>query len=301
MNDPMSDAVLERLFAIGEIDADQLRNPVAWLSEGELAQWRSFGNQHAATCWLAGRWGMKSLLQWAVDSGQWAVDGIPVGFAVLGSLGIKSRFCLCTGRRPSLLSSPGQRPGESCRSFGATPYGLSNLADWRDLHIVSRDEEGKHIRPVAFFRDARLPCSLSLSHSDNFVYVAASPPHGSVGVDVVEFASVSPRALETWRTPDEKALCRSMTGKPEVFVFGLVWALKEAWFKAESRNEPFRPLQWNIAELLPDAPAVFASLFEFAGHEANAIEHSGRRMFFSWRKEALGVLVSTDCLFDRSK
>jgi phosphopantetheinyl transferase len=73
------------------------------------------------------------------------------------------------------------------------------------FEVLSRDELGRVNRPILWRDGARLPWSLSISHSDRGVLVALAPRSDvTIGADVTQEQSFAP-SLEAWFTPSERA------------------------------------------------------------------------------------------------
>lgn len=85
-------------------------------------------------------------------------------------------------------------------------------------------------RPVASGPEGLLALSVSLSHERGLV-AAAVADGTSVGIDVVDGSAVRP-GLEHWLEESERASDASP---------GMLWAAKEAAYKAAGIDAPFRP------------------------------------------------------------
>jgi len=158
-----------------------------------------------------------------------------------------------------------------------------------DLHIESRDGRGRKVRPIAHLRGQLQPWSLSLAHTEKYVYVAAAlSPRLRVGVDVVEVDSVVPGAIAFWFTPAEKDWCGKIGHSA---AFALVWSLKEAWYKAETSGEPFAPRRLDVCGLLPHGAAIRKQLTGGWPYDAVVWERSGRHISIRRNRSALATLV----------
>jgi len=92
-----------------------------------------------------------------------------------------------------------------------------------------------------------LPWSLSIAHTRRGVLVAlTSVPALRVGVDLVEPAVFGDGFTDLWFTPAERQWLRHRGVRHGV---SLLWAAKEAVYKAVNHGEPFYPRQ---IEILPD-------------------------------------------------
>lgn len=106
------------------------------------------------------------------------------------------------------------------------------------IEILSRDGQGRPVRPRVRMDGCELPCSLSISHTAQRVGVALAMAHGvSVGIDLTPLAEYGEGFLEMWFTPAERAALRP-AGPDTAATF---WAVKEAVFKACSAGEKFAP------------------------------------------------------------
>lgn len=85
-------------------------------------------------------------------------------------------------------------------------------------------------RPVASGPEGLLPLSVSVSHERGLV-AAAAADGTSVGIDVVDVSTVR-AGLEHWLDESERASDVSP---------GMLWAAKEAAYKAAGIDAPFRP------------------------------------------------------------
>lgn len=103
--------------------------------------------------------------------------------------------------------------------------------------------------PVAIVAGRTLPWSLSIAHSGRAVLVGLSCVAGmSIGVDLAEAAPAGRGFAELWFSRRE---CDSLAP-------GLLWASKEAVYKAAGRDEPFDPRR---IEIQPGAEAACTARF----------------------------------------
>lgn len=100
-------------------------------------------------------------------------------------------------------------------------------------------------RPVAVVGGREGAVRVSVSHVSGLLGAAVSLD-GAVGLDIVEPAAAG-RGLDAFLTPDELALVPDDLG----LVRGLLWAAKEAAFKAARLDVEFRPRAITIESLCP--------------------------------------------------
>ncbi len=114
----------------------------------------------------------------------------------------------------------------------------------RDIEILSRDVQGRVNRPLLWNAGARLPWSLSISHTERGVLVAlAATEHASIGVDLALDDSFSPRIADLWFTPAEQSWYREANSRN---IGATIWAAKEALYKIISNGESFAPRAFEI-------------------------------------------------------
>jgi phosphopantetheinyl transferase len=113
------------------------------------------------------------------------------------------------------------------------------------LHIESRDGCNRPTRPQVFVDGQLAPWDISLSHTERFVVAAIVPiRHGRLGVDLLELeVPVSP-TISFWLSKEEAE--RSS----DPFAAGLVWSLKEAFYKATNEGTPFCPRRIDTSRML---------------------------------------------------
>jgi 4'-phosphopantetheinyl transferase EntD len=115
-----------------------------------------------------------------------------------------------------------------------------------DLEIRSRDDFGNRSRPRALLRGDPLPWSLSISHSDHSALAALCDiPGVSVGVDVTPVVNDCKGFLDMWFTAQEQDWVRQGPGPLRTSV---LWAVKEAFFKAVNRGEKFFPQRIEVLQ-----------------------------------------------------
>jgi phosphopantetheinyl transferase len=165
----------------------------------------------------------------------------------------------------------------------------ASMSPWSDLHVESRNGRGRMSRPTAHLRGRLQPWSLALTHTDDYVYVAAAlSANVELGVDVVEAESVASEVIEFWFTPGEIDWCRRMSCSTAP---ALVWSLKEAWYKAGNCGEAFAPRGVDVCELLPDDAVILAWLAERSAQGSMAWTQNDRWISVQRHGSALATLV----------
>jgi phosphopantetheinyl transferase (holo-ACP synthase) len=113
------------------------------------------------------------------------------------------------------------------------------------IDICSRNDEGRPVRPSIRIGGRPMPWGLSITHTDDVVAaVLATAPGTCVGVDAVPVAAYGDGFLETWMSSSERGW---ITGTRDVRTAAIVWAAKEAMYKAVNRGEPFVPRALEIS------------------------------------------------------
>jgi hypothetical protein len=102
-------------------------------------------------------------------------------------------------------------------------------------------------RPVATVDGAPARFAVSVSHVRGLVGAALSDA-AWVGIDIVDPADAG-RALDVWFTPDELSLLPDDHG----LLRAMLWAAKEAAYKAARLDTEFRPRTVTIEQLTPHA------------------------------------------------
>jgi 4'-phosphopantetheinyl transferase EntD len=92
-------------------------------------------------------------------------------------------------------------------------------------------------RPVATGPDGILPVSVAMAHERRFVGAAVCDASG-VGIDIVDPAAVR-AGLDHWLDAAERGCAGSVTP-------GMLWAAKEAAYKAARLDASFRPLAVSV-------------------------------------------------------
>lgn len=115
--------------------------------------------------------------------------------------------------------------------------------DWRDVEILSRDAEGRAVRPVVRVHNQPMPWWVSISHSHRGVLVAVSvDPKVRIGVDLAEMEDLKPQSLVFWFTARERERLRKGNAKRSA----VCWAIKEAVYKAINTGESFVPKKFEV-------------------------------------------------------
>lgn len=113
------------------------------------------------------------------------------------------------------------------------------------LTIVSRDHAGRGVAPVLFVSGEAQSCSLSISHSNRGVLVGVSfSPGARLGVDLVLPGPERAGFRRLWFSECEEHQMRLADGHLSSMV---LWAAKEAAYKASGDGRPFVPREFEIA------------------------------------------------------
>jgi 4'-phosphopantetheinyl transferase EntD len=140
------------------------------------------------------------------------------------------------------------------------------LVTYRDIEIRS---EGK--RPEVLICGRSLDLPLSIAHTSRAAMAAlGSVPDRQLGIDLVELREYGHSFAEVWFTPGER--CRLAGAGPSGAA--IVWAIKEATYKATNSGEPFDP---RLVELVSWPETMFFALDEPPVVEPLRILHSGGR------------------------
>lgn len=109
---------------------------------------------------------------------------------------------------------------------------------FESIEVLSRNAHGQSVRPEIRVDGELQPWSLSISHTRSAVLAALSLSDSvEVGVDLTVLDDAAAPTLSVWYTPREKlALAYA---EPEERA--IVWAVKEAVYKAYNRGEGFAP------------------------------------------------------------
>lgn len=182
---------------------------------------------------------------------------LPVGRPVRGlRLGEWPVDIVCDAVR----GGAGQVSGAALRLAEDLVAGLLKVAP-ENVRVAALAPSG---RPVARIAGVARAPYLSISHGRDMIAAAASVA-GQVGIDIVDPADAG-RALDVFFSPDEMALVPDDHG----LLRALLWAAKEAAYKAARLDTEFRPRQVTIDSLATNA-------FTWAVHARHAlVEGVGR-------------------------
>lgn len=113
-----------------------------------------------------------------------------------------------------------------------------------EIQILSRNGLGRAIRPRIMLRGQLQDWSLSISHSDQSVLVALSEvPRVSIGTDVSLMQMQIEGFVNMWLTPWERRWVRNVG---DLRLVSMLWAIKEAFYKAINVGEPFTPSRIEV-------------------------------------------------------
>lgn len=208
---------------IGSIDAragECRAAPQTWLSAAEQDEFASWRNPNRRVEWLAGRWLLKEMIFGNLSREE--RSGSRESSDVL-RLPYSSQFSQIPLRRQvaAALKRPHSAPAHS------------------EIEILSRDVRGRGRPPCVLAAGRALPFHLSLAHAGGRVWAALSTSrHHRIGIDVVRCGSFRDRAMELWFTQAEQGWLQQ--GR-DTSVLAVLWAAKEAVYKATNRGEPFVP------------------------------------------------------------
>lgn len=132
--------------------------------------------------------------------------------------------------------------------------GSQSVAELRRVEILSRDGRGRGTSPRIFLDQARLPCSLSISHAAEGVLVGLRPEGGQIGVDLALDVPHHPTFRTAWFTPQENDWLQRTPRNGAT----LLWGLKEAVFKACADGHSWTPRRIEITSV--DAQQVIGRL-----------------------------------------
>jgi phosphopantetheinyl transferase (holo-ACP synthase) len=121
-----------------------------------------------------------------------------------------------------------------------------------NIEIRSRDA-GRGVKPRIWLFGRLLGWSLSISHTRRAALAAVSMrPDVVVGVDLVTLTALGRGFEQMWFTPGEQRWSQVAADPSRAC---LVWAIKEAAYKALNHGEPFAPL---AVEVVPEPAGGFA-------------------------------------------
>lgn len=123
---------------------------------------------------------------------------------------------------------------------------------WPTMNVVSRNNQGKGVRPELDIHGKRIDRHFSLSHSDLSVLVVLSKhKNRRIGCDLVPLGSFSGRSVPRHNPfifhESEQELIQK-----NLHIGDYLWAVKEAVYKATSLDRPFVPLRWIVRGLKDD-------------------------------------------------
>jgi len=121
---------------------------------------------------------------------------------------------------------------------------LSQGLDAGSVRVAALAPSG---RPVATVAGTPVPCVVSISHVRGLAGAVVSE-NACVGIDIVDPADAG-RSLDVWFTPDELALLPDDHG----LLRAMLWAAKEAAYKAARLDTEFRPRMVVIESLSANA------------------------------------------------
>ena len=110
-----------------------------------------------------------------------------------------------------------------------------------DIHVESRDGRDRGTRPRAYVTGRLQPWALTISHAEDLIAAAVMLENGGrIGVDVTSLGLGESR-LDFWLCDSERQWCDRGVHPT------ILWSLKEAFYKAINRGEPFRPRQIDVS------------------------------------------------------
>ncbi len=114
---------------------------------------------------------------------------------------------------------------------------------WRDVEILSRDEDGRAVRPWVRIHGKPRSWCVSISHTQRGVLAAVSLSPGiQVGVDLAEREELNPQSLVFWFSAGEREQLREADARQTA----VCWAVKEAVYKAINTGESFVPKKFEV-------------------------------------------------------
>jgi len=113
-----------------------------------------------------------------------------------------------------------------------------------EIQVYSRSGMGRSTPPRVFINGRLLNWSLSIAHSKQSVLVALSKKPGTaIGADIEFLCPQTPGFSAIWLTPAEQTWVHNQ-GKPHLV--SMLWAVKEAAYKAININREFIPRQIEV-------------------------------------------------------
>lgn len=168
----------------------------------------------------------------------WLTRSVPVGRVCRGLQVGPASIDVVFARPGAALESPSAATMRLAEELVAATLGRPRAS----IRVAALPPSG---RPVAVIGGREGAVRVSVSHVSGLLGAAVALD-AAVGLDIVEPAAAG-RGLDAFLTPDELALMRDNQG----LVRGLLWAAKEAAFKAARLDVEFRPRTITIESLSP--------------------------------------------------
>jgi phosphopantetheinyl transferase (holo-ACP synthase) len=213
-----------------------------WLTANEQSEGKRWRNPARHRAWQAGRWLSKQLI--AEQLASLANNACGAGVSPAQS------------HRSAAISpaqsdcGAGVSPAQSHFGAGVSPARRRPACTtmqtdlFRRIEILSHDfgtSLGR--RPQVFLDGSPAPLSLSISHTSRGVLVGlAWGGDAAVGVDLTDPADVQPQSLQGWFTSEERRRFDTL----DRCQAAMLWAVKEAVYKARNAGEHFDPRQIEV-------------------------------------------------------
>lgn len=125
-------------------------------------------------------------------------------------------------------------------SLKANPLEIPSESErFRQYEVVSRNADGRGIRPQLTVAGVASPRTISIAHAGGMVCVGVALLPGTMfGLDITPQNGVSSSVVRSYFTDSEKKLLGKTT---EFFFPERLWCAKEAVYKALCTGEPFMP------------------------------------------------------------
>jgi phosphopantetheinyl transferase len=129
-------------------------------------------------------------------------------------------------------------------------YERASMAERRtfdptEVSVLSRDPAGRSTRPILRQGSQRLDLGLSISHTHKGVLVGLARREGLLlGVDLAVPERTVVGSIDPWYTPQERRWVQSQT---DLAAAAQLWTIKQAFYKAVSRGEPFAPRRIEVS------------------------------------------------------
>ncbi len=164
--------------------------------------------------------------------------GAGLGWLTTGEREIYGAFRDASRRQAWLLGRLLAKEVVLDRALRTTP----TQSDAGRLEVCSRDGLGRAIAPRVFLDGRVQPWSLSIAHSDASILVALSCDAGVwVGADVVPRDAFGAHGLDGWLTQRELAWLSTVPVVERPARASILWAIKEATYKAVGGGGRFVP------------------------------------------------------------